>query len=268
MEKKLDAYKLKLTAVIFMILDHVYSYLNAPIHSYRFGETWPQWIPVITRFVSPLFLYLMIDGFYHTRSRQKYLIRLFAAALIMCAGNMVINYSFHNVSSSTGKYTFRSLAEGHNIFLTLAVLFAFIWCLENIRQHVNRKQSGFLAIVTALLSLFTEGGFYLLPVAFIIWIFYGKKYLQCAGIGIWCAVILIKTLVSYYSGVIATSLYSDLCFNNEWAIFLVIPFILLYNGKRGKNTGFTKYFFYGIYPVHLWILMIIRYVILFVDSRI
>ena len=259
---KLDAYKLKLIAVIFMILDHVYSYLNAPIHSYETGASWPQWIPVLTRFVSPLFLYLMIDGFYHTRNRQKYLIRLFAAALIMWFGNIMINLSFSNVNSSTGKFSFLKLIEGHNIFLTLAILFAFIWCLENIRQRKNTVPSVILAIITAFLCLFTEGGFYLLPLAVIIWMFYGKKKLQCAGIGVWCAILLIKTLVSYYSGVIATTLYCDLCFDNEWAMFLVIPFILLYNGERGKNTGFTKYFFYGIYPVHLWILMIVRFIIL------
>ena len=71
MKKGLDAYKLKLIALLFMITDHVYSYLNAPVHGYQAGASWPQWIPVLTRFVSPLFLYLMIDGFYHTSSRKK-----------------------------------------------------------------------------------------------------------------------------------------------------------------------------------------------------
>ncbi|MBP3754774.1 MAG: hypothetical protein J6I66_07945 [Lachnospiraceae bacterium] len=38
--------------------------------------------------------------------------------------------------------------------------------------------------------------------------------------------------------------------------------LLLYNGERGKNIPFTKYMFYVIYPVHLWILMIVRYMIM------
>ncbi|RVU70996.1 MULTISPECIES: TraX family protein [Lactobacillus] len=42
----------------------------------------------------------------------------------------------------------------------------------------------------------------------------------------------------------------------------VIPLILLYNGQRGKKSWITKYFFYIIYPVHLWILMILHYIFL------
>ena len=178
----------------------------------------------------------------------------------MWCGNIAINYAFHNVNSS-GKYTFFSLIEGHNIVLTLAVMFVFVWCLENIRQRKNRILSIILAIFTAVISLVLEGGFYLLPIAFIVWLFYGKKSLQCAGIGVFCLALLIKALISYYSGNSGTTLYCDLCFDNEWAMFLVIPFILLYNGKRGRNTKFSKYMFYVIYPVHLWILMIMRYLI-------
>ena len=57
------------------------------------------------------------------------------------------------------------------------------------------------------------------------------------------------------------SLYTYLCYNNEWAMAFMIPLVLLYNGERGKNTAFTKYLFYVIYPVHLWILMIMEYLL-------
>jgi hypothetical protein len=261
MKRGLDSYKLKLIALIFMIVDHVYAGLNVPLHADQRGELWPEWIPVITRFVSPLFLYLMVEGFYHTRSRRKYVFRLFTAGLIMMAGNIAINYMFHNVDQSTGKYSFRSLTQGHDIFLTLADLFVFIWCLEKIKHKEKIVPCIILAIVIALFSLILEGGFYLLPVAVVTWLFYGKKSLQCAGIGVWCAFLMIKALISHYSGGTVISLYSDLCFDNEWAMFLAIFFILLYNGERGRNTRFTKYLFYIIYPIHLWALMIIRFII-------
>ena len=258
--KGIDSYRLKLTALIFMLLDHICSELNVPAHTRLGCPLWPQWIPVITRFVSPLFLYLMVEGFYHTRSRIKYLRRLFIAGAVMMGGNVLINWIFHNVSSATGKYTFRSLIEGHDIFLTLAVLFGFIWCLENIKQKEHRGISIFLAIVTALSSLVLEGGFYLVPLAFIFWFFHNSKPLQCVGTGIWSLVLLALALISYSGS--GTTLYTHLCFDNEWAMITVIPFILLYNGERGKNTKFTKYLFYVIYPLHLWILMIARYMIL------
>ncbi|MBR6256621.1 MAG: hypothetical protein IKR23_04505 [Lachnospiraceae bacterium] len=261
MKRGLDVFKLKMIALVFMITDHVYSYLNGPVHGYQAEALWPQWIPLLTRFVSPLFLYLMIEGFYHTRSRRKYLTRLFVTALIMWCGNVMINFLFHNVNPSTGKYSFSSLISGHNIFLTLAVLFVFIHCLENIKQHEKTILNCFLAFIMAVLSIVLEGGFYLLPVTLIVWLFRNKKSLQCAGIAVWSIALLLHTLISFYSGNTGTTLYSYLCFDNEWAMFPVILFILLYNGERGRNTAFSKYMFYIIYPVHLWILMIIRYCI-------
>lgn len=263
MRKGLDSFKLKLIALIFMIVDHIFVYLNAPIHSYQADSMWPEWIPVLTRFVSPLFLYLMIDGFYHTRSRKKYLIRLFIAALIMQIGNIVLNLLTHNVDSSTGKYSLYSLITGPNIFLTLALLFSLIWCFENIKKREHKVLSVFMAFIIAPFTLFfTEGGFFLLPIAIFIWIFRKRKPLQCAGILVWCLILLAYSVFSYHSYETGTSLYSYLCFDNEWANLLVIPFILLYNGERGKNTLFTKYMFYLIYPVHIWILTIVKYLIL------
>ncbi len=259
--KGIDSYRLKLTALIFMLLDHICSELNVPAHTRLGCPLWPQWIPVITRFVSPLFLYLMVEGFYHTRSRIKYLRRLFIAGAVMMGGNVLINWIFHNVSSATGMFSFRSLIEGHDIFLTLADLFVFIWCLDNIKQKKRIGVSILVAVFSAILSLALEGGFYLLPIAVITWYFYGRKPQQCIGIGVWSAILLIHALISFLRGDTGCSLYSHLCFDNEWAMFPVIFFILLYNGERGRNTKFSKYLFYVIYPLHLWILMILRFII-------
>ena len=242
MEKELDAYKLKLIALAFMILDHVHTYI---FHSQ------PEFISLITRFVSPLFLYLMIDGFYHTRSRKKFLIRLFVAGIIMMLGNRGINEIFYIIDPQ--KYDY--YLPWNNILITLAFLFAFVWCLENIRQRNKIKLNIFLAIIAAFCCLFCEGGIYLLPIAFVVWFFHGKQNLQFAGISAWCIFILIYEL-SYYFTAKPCGLYPYLCFNNEWAMITVIPFILLYNGKRGKNTPFSKYLFYVAYPLHLWLLLI------------
>ena len=260
MKRGLDAYKLKLIALIFMILDHILL-LNYPAHEHLNLPLLPEWIGVIARFVSPLFLYLMIDGFYHTRSRAKFLIRLFVAAIIMWCGNAVVNFYFPDREFVTGEQNILSLIQGHNIFITLAILFALVWCLESWKSKKNRLLNCILIPIIAVLSLLFEGGFFLLPIAVVMWFFHEKKGLQCVGIIAWCLVLLIKALISQFSGNTGTSLYNYLCFSNEWANFLVIPFMFLYNGERGKNTKFTKYLFYFIYPVHLWLIMILRVII-------
>ena len=241
MEKGLDSYKLKMIALVFMILDHIHTYL---FHSQ------PRFVSLITRFVAPLFLYLMIDGFYHTRNRLKFLIRLLVAGIIMQLGNTAINELFHHLDPQ--KYDF--YLPWNNIFLTLASLFAFVWCLENVRQHNRKVLNIFLAFITAALSIFCEGGIYLLPVAFVVWLFHDKKHLKYVGIIVWCIIILAFGLYNYYTSN-SCDLYTYLCDFSQWAMFSVIPFIHLYNGKRGKNTASSKYLFYIVYPVHLWIIL-------------
>ncbi len=261
MKKGLDAYKLKIIALIFMLLDHLKSYLGYPTTEYLNWPEWPKFIGMITRFVSPLFLYLMIEGFYHTRSRVKYLTRLFTAGVIMMAGNVTINYLFLNAKGHTDEIGFRSLIQGHDIFLTLAFIFAIVWCLENLKDRKNIFRNIILIAVFAFLCLFNEGGTFLLPMSFIIWFFREKKKTMCLGILVFALLLLLKALVTYNPGSV-DSFYSYICFDDQWAMAAVIPFILLYNGERGKNTPVTKYMFYVIYPVHLWVLMIARFMIM------
>lgn len=50
---------------------------------------------------------------------------------------------------------------------------------------------------------------------------------------------------------------STLCFDSEWMMVAVIPFVLLYSGECGRNTRGAKNLFYWFYPAHLWILMVL-----------
>lgn len=51
----------------------------------------------------------------------------------------------------------------------------------------------------------------------------------------------------------------------QWLMLLALPFLLLYNGKRGgrkRPSRFEKYFYYIFYPVHLYLLWFIGTVVL------
>ncbi len=259
MKKGLDAYKLKLIAVVFMILDHFYSFLSYQTHESLNWPELPWWTPLTTRFVFPLFIYLMIDGFYHTRSRVKYLLRLITAALIMWAGTSIIYLYFDK--SYFSKYSFISFLVDYNMFTMLGLMFAFIWCLDNIKRKNHIILNVLLTLIVLAASVFAGGLILYLPIPFIIWLFYGSKTKQCIGILVYSMIYLMFTVSSYYSLAASESLFDFLCMNGEWALFTVIPFILAYNGERGKNTKFSKYFFYFIYPVHFWIIFIARFIL-------
>ncbi|HBK01869.1 MAG TPA: hypothetical protein DDY77_02410 [Clostridiales bacterium] len=45
-------------------------------------------------------------------------------------------------------------------------------------------------------------------------------------------------------------------------VFLAVPLLFLYNGKRGKNekvNKFMKWFFFIYYPLHLFIIGLIKF---------
>jgi len=250
----ISAYGLKLIALAFMILDHIHNYLNIG----------PRWITILTRFVAPLFVFLLVEGFMQTRNRKKYALRLWAFALLVMIVNVAINYFAGNVDPVTGTMTYYSLMQGNNIFQTLAVFMLILMLLEYIKTagKWQRLLAGLAILVLSFYSIaFTEGGFYLLPILLICYYGYGNKIAVCGGIIIWSLLLLMKALYSYISSNTGLSLLDTLSFDAQWAmIFTVIP-IMFYNGKRGNNTPLAKWLFYIVYPVHLWLLMLIRYMI-------
>ena len=64
-----------------------------------------------------------------------------------------------------------------------------------------------------------------------------------------------KIMLSY--GITATAIIYYLIENNPIQLYMlfVLPFLWLYNGKKGKNI---KYFFYAFYPLHMLLLSLIH----------
>ena len=140
----LSGYQLKIIAIIFMLLDHIYLevLLGLP------GIPDFSILDMASRFVSPLFFFLMIEGFFYTRSRKKYLTRLLVAGAVMALGNLVIHYLM-NVSIS-----FFTILNP-NIFLSLACGFGAVWLLDTIIEK-KKILLIFPLIFVSALSIFTE----------------------------------------------------------------------------------------------------------------
>lgn len=251
MKGLLSSTTLKIIATVFMVFDNVY--LSMP----AIGSIWH----LITRFVAPLFAYLMVDGFFHTRSRKKYCGRLWIAAVLMQIGNMVS----HAIMGKEG--------INDNIFLTLAFGFTILCAFEHAKTVVGIKKIFFNLTGTALFfcglalsimpialpfgsSLMLEGGLQLLTFILIVYFFRNHRALQVLG-----TAILTALLFFLYGGVtgLITPGFDMFCVNADWLIGLVIPFMLLYNGEKGSSRIFGKQFFYIFYPLHLWIISIIAY---------
>lgn len=190
---------------------------------------------LIGRLGFPIFCFLLIEGFDHTRSRAKYAARLSLFALI---SEIPFDLGFHN---QVLEFTYQ------NVFFTLCIGLLTIWGLDVLKQRMNgmeenRKKQllqgiGFLLITAAGMAVawFMKTDYDALGVLTIVVIFLFHKKSKGGAMAAGCAVLTIAQIVEFTS-------------------FMTVPLVVNYNGKRGWNL---KYVFYLFYPVHILLLHLI-----------
>ncbi|HEK9100652.1 conjugal transfer protein TraX [Bacillus pfraonensis] len=231
---RLNAFQLKIFAMILMVIDHVYTYIPGM----------PMWMHHPGRIVAPIFFYFVVEGFFYTRNRTKYATRVFMWAAIMFAGSALIQYLFPSDSGLS-----------NNIFLSLGLGIVLLIAIDYTKRTKNYLVGIPAAIIAAALGMFTEASFMGVIMTLIFYFFREKK--------MWLIITyMVLSLLEVPSLLIDGEIFTQMGmfgFNNQWMMVFALPFILLYNGERGLNNAFTKYMFYIFYPVHLWIIYTIGY---------
>lgn len=171
-------------------------------------------------------------------------------------------YTKSYINPITKKFDAFSLIAGNNIFWTLFLLMGPFLILDKITKEKKLFWSLSLLVLLPLI-LFSEGGFYLFPIALASYFFKNNPKKVSLAILVWSVVLLAKALISYYTyGREVMTLYQQLAYSNEFMMVTAIPFILSYNGKRGgRGRKWEKNLFYIFYPSHLIILNIISIMI-------
>ena len=252
--KCLDATTIKIIAVILMVADH--------IHQMFIGFGAPLWLTYLGRLVFPLFLFTAAEGFYYTRSRKKYLLRLLYASWVMTISTLILQLILPNDSVVlmnnafstffiTGIYIVfwdrlvKGIQEKNISKIITSILLCFVPILSSIPALVIAGLANTLPLklVRVLLTLsmlipnilLVEGGFMMVILGVVFYIL--RKW----RIGQVAALLLISVIV-YLTGNHIQSLMG----------FAAIP-MLLYNGEKGKGM---KSFFYIFYPAHIFVLYI------------
>lgn len=153
------------------------------------------------------------------------------------------------------------IIDGNNIFWTLFLILGLFMILEQAKK--NKIWAVGAAVVVPLIAM-SEGGLYLLPIAFACFYFNNDPKKVSAVIFGWSMILLVKAVYTYFTSMVGlTSLYGHLAFSNEFMMLAAIPFMLSYkgNGKKG-GTGkpWEKNLFYIFYPLHLTIIYIIMWI--------
>jgi len=244
---------LKILALIFMLLDHVAEFIpGAPI--------WLHWIGRIS---APIFFFCMAWGFYYTSNRKVYLFRMYGFGVIMA----IINYICNNLYQDPYCYI------SNNIFVTLFLIGVISWILEickNDKKKGNRyiiffclyqifstiiciltKQIivgyGVFELAGALMGniIFTEGSILFVFLGVLMYFTKENKKSLATAYTIFCFIFFALTSVNNFS---IEGLFYE---NYQWMMIGTLPFMYLYNGKKGKGY---KYLFYLFYPIHIVVL--------------
>lgn len=218
----MSTFLIKTLALITMVIDHLGFYLIKDEELYTIFR-------LIGRISAPLFFFAFTIGFINTSNRIKYIKRLFLFSIIMFVGNNLISILFN-------KYIYS------NIFITLLLSALF---LENIEHNKNKKTKILINLIIIILFSYVEYS-YLALFCICIFYFYNKSVLSFKKLK--CDICL---LISY---LLVTILYCIIT-QNYIQIFMIVSIIpiLYYNGKKGYNNKFIKYFYYIFYVLHIWI---------------
>lgn len=229
--KILSGSALKLIAVITMLIDHSAIILAPEITAmqtpiFTIGSQGINLYFImrkIGRLAFPIFCFLIAEGFSHTRNQKRY-----ALNLLLFAAISEIPY---NLMHSGTVFNLRT----QNIFFTLFLGVVMLYVYKNID---NRTQKAILLLAVAALTLVMNMDYGLRGVLLILMIYILKE--QPA----------VQAVLAYpfLSGGVAA-----------WLAFVPIN---MYNGKRGFIKGAAlKYAFYIFYPLHILVLLGIRFIL-------
>ncbi|CEN22136.1 F pilin acetylation protein [[Clostridium] sordellii] len=228
--KLFSNFTLKIMAIIFMAMDHIYTYMNVALNNQV-----PIWFGYLGKLAAPIFFYLIVEGFYHTRSKNKYMQRIFSMGILMIIVDLL--FKIHN-----------------NIFLSLGFAIAMLSMIEQAKlsQKCSKKRiiNIILAISFGVLGLFTEASLYGVGMVLIFYFLREKK-----------VAMTLAYIVFSLSGIIGfigpNFIEAAFLWDYQWMmVFAIIP-MLMYNGKLGISNKFIKWMFYWFYPIHLIIILLI-----------
>ena len=307
-KKGLTSFAIKVIAIVTMFIDHCgavfverkMSLISLTVPDFRTDPTYVKLEIIdgimrsIGRIAFPLFIFLLIQGFMHTRNRLKYAIRLGLFALI---SEVPFDMAFKN--------TYFTMSY-QNVFFTLFLGFLFMCVADFIyKKHI----APWLGYVGIILSSATVGFFSVMVVNNIGYSFFNtipfSDFSTFIGMAVFAAITVVVEIIvcrkkpfeelsrlaltltalmifmlgasflatDYNAGgvlaiavayacrqskiktIIGTVITLALTCGFIEAVAIVDYFIIAkYNGERGKSM---KYFFYVFYPCHLLIIALI-----------
>ncbi len=234
------SFSLHIMAMAFMLCDHLW------------GTIIPgnDWLTCIGRLTFPIYAFMIVEGYFHTKNLKKYVSRLLLFAII---SEIPFN-----------------LAMGSRIFFPIHqnVLWSFLMAIGLIHwnEKVKEKQVwirvlvgaatvciGYIGGIVTFVDYYNAGVLMVL----IFYFFRGKKWWCYLGqfVCLWYINFELLGGFSYEINILGQTRFVE---RQGMALLALIP-IWLYRGKQGYHSKTLQFIYYAFYPVHLLILGILKF---------
>ena len=258
---------LKWIAIITMLIDHIGAAILEPSIPWDSPDVfdssifvWDSLLRGVGRIAFPIFIFLIVEGFFYTRSRKKYFIRMLMFSLV---SEIPFDLAFQSGAFPKGGLTLDSPAffnmESQNVFFTLTLGFLAMWLTETVEGFLNNKiateanskSNIFLYRFLLILSIFVIVMGCALAAEYL-----ETDYSSYGVLAIFACYLAKKKSGNYPLMMLAPVVVLILMSTSEIPALIDVGLVLLYHGTKGKNIN--KWFFYAFYPVHLLVLWAIR----------
>ena len=206
-----------------MLIDHVNKALIYPNLNGGILLHISDLFDILGRIAFPLFAFFIVEGYFKTRNRKKYLLNLLLFGVISeVPFDMFTSATFFN-------------PRFNNVMFSLALCLITIGIIDVLKTKMPHILWYFISLiiiaVMCLVAMFlaVDYDYHAIIIVYLLYVLYNKPVLS--------------VILGYLSII-----------KELWA-FLGFGFILMYNGERGKQSKILNYCFY---PVHLLILGLLR----------
>ena len=265
-EVGLSGTALKVIALVTMLLDHIHYFCG-------YTGLVPEWFSMAGRISGPLFLFCVVEGFTHTRSRKKYFLRIYGIAV----GMGLILYlmkAFGLFVRADGFYPANAVMAEFVILMVMwqgmdwigkkkllrgicALLLPFLWYFGVVGIFCQLFTPA--VPVVAFLSHTVVPTLNMSPDVSIVYLVLGLILYGLRRRRGWQVLAFMAVDFAWFFVVVMRVLSSQPDFSisqmfttyYEWYGIFAGILMLCYNGQRGAGC---KRLFYAFYPAHIYVL--------------
>ena len=239
---QITSFSLHMIAMFTMLCDHLW------------GTIIPgnDWLTCIGRISFPIFAFMIVEGYFHTKNLKKYVLRILFFAII---AEIPFN-----------------LALGSRLFYPIHqnILWSFLISIGLIHMNEKAKQSnkilkrwivgiisvilGYLIGIISMVDYFHGG----ILTVLVFYFFKGKKWWSYLGQFI-CLWYINAEILGGYGYEIQIGNYTYFLLRQSFALLALIP-IWLYKGEQGHHSKTLQFIYYAFYPIHLLILGLFKFI--------